>query len=348
VTESAAHFKATKGDQSSTPPKAIDAARPLTIVVITRNTKGLVENLLASITPDESLCRLLDCIIIVDNGSTDGTDEIVEGTALPLRYLRQDRNLGFAAAANKGLSLATSPYVFFLNSDTQLIPGHTERLIAYMEDHHATAVCGPQLIYPDNSPQRSYALVPSIFFEIVPPSVLGLLLPGRYAVRPGRPGKPHAVASLIGAAIMVRREVIERLGGFDERFFFFLEETDLCVRARREGYAVAFFADASVIHMQGKTVASRWVDGRIEYNISLRKFIEKHHGRAYSALFSALRFTKGALYLLVVTLLPLLLLQERTRRRYRYYLRLLHWHLGGSRDDGGLQSNSREQKSLRG
>jgi N-acetylglucosaminyl-diphospho-decaprenol L-rhamnosyltransferase len=339
VTESPAHVKATEANPLPGRSGTRDAGI-LTIVIVTHNTKDLVGNLLASIAADTTLHRLLENIIIVDNGSTDGTESIVEDLPLPLKYLRQDRNLGFAAAVNKGFSLVASPYVLFLNSDTQLIAGDTAKLLAYMEDHPETGICGPQLIYPDGSPQRSYAFPPALLFEIVPLSILGALLPGRYAVRAGSPSRPQEVQSLIGAALMARKDAVERLGGFDERFFFFLEETDLCVRASREDYAVTFLPDASVIHLQGKTVAGRWVDGRIEYNISLHKFVGKHHGRFYSALFKTLRFTKSALYLLIFTAIPLALFQERARRRYRYYFRLLCWHLGGSRDDGGLKSNS--------
>jgi GT2 family glycosyltransferase len=142
------------------------------------------------------------------------------------------------------------------------------------------------------------------------------------------------VASLIGAAILVRREILQAIGGFDERFFFFLEETDLCLRVWEAGCRVVFFPEARVIHLQGKTVRKSWINGRIEYNISLHKFIKKHHTRVYYGLFVTIRFVKA---LFLVVLFPLIFFGERMRMKYAYYVRLLSWYLRACPDNAGLK-----------
>ena len=151
---------------------------------------------------------------------------------------------------------------------------------------------------------------------------------------------PRDVPSLIGAALMIRTAAARLLGGFDERFFFFLEETDFCVRARGKDYRVVFFPVTRVVHLQGRTVRRTWVRGRIEYAISLHRFIGKYHSHLYERLFAMVRVSKSLLFLVGVSLLPFLLFGASVRRRYAYYARLLHWHAKGRPDDAGLRSSS--------
>ncbi len=140
--------------------------------------------------------------------------------------------------------------------------------------------------------------------------------------------------------MFVSARVFRSLRGLDEQFFFFLEETDFCVRARKKSYRVLFVPSARVVHLQGKTVKQAWVRGRIEYAISLYKFIQKYHSGAYFKLFVLVRLAKSVLFLLVSTLLVFLLLDASVRRRYAYYSRLLLWHIQGCPDDAGLRANS--------
>jgi len=166
------------------------------------------------------------------------------------------------------------------------------------------------------------------------------MFPVKYGTGRADSSPPRDVESVIGAAMFVRAYVMRILGGFDERFFFFLEETDLCVRAKRNGYRVFFSPSTKVIHLQGKTVRQTWVKGRIEYAISLYKFIKKYHSAPYYRTFILVRVMKSLLFLLVATLLPFLLLSQSTRRKYDYYSRLILWHAKGLPDDAGLRSSS--------
>lgn len=348
--------------------------RTLSVVIITRNTRDLVHDLLRSVAQDESLKALIEEVIVIDNASTDGTDALVKEEFPGVILVRNEENRGFAASANQGISRSGGAYVLLLNSDTLLVKGEVTTMVRFMEDNQDVAICGPQLVYGDLRPQRSFAYIPSLLFELVPSFLLELVMPKKYPVRrltksvaqftPAVQGGPYGppssslrsqnseartpslggvdVPSLIGAAIIMRRSMIGDLGGFDERFFFFLEETDLCVRARERGLRVVFFPGARVVHLQGRTVRKNWVRGRLQYNISLYMFIRKHHGTVYYRLFQCTRLVKCAVFLLALTVIPVLLLSERTRRTYRYYLALFLWHLRGCRDDAGLLVSSRE------
>jgi hypothetical protein len=363
---------------SSPPDSPLSALRSMplavSIVIITRDTKELLKGLLISIEKDVPLKPFLKEVIVVNNASTDETDIMVKEKFPWVMLIENERNMGFAASANQGISRSTGAYILFLNSDTLVIPGEIEKMLKFMDENKDVGICGPQLVYPDMGPQRSFAYIPSLLLEIVPhsplsaprsqlsalspqphvprsilftlSSLLSALCSPLSALRPplsalssqpSAPRSPLDIPSLIGAAIMVRRGVLETLTGFDERFFFFLEETDLCVRVKGIGYRVVFLPEAKVIHLQGKTVGKNWVKGRIEYNISLHKFIQKHHVAPYSMLFKGVRIFKSFIFLVVVTCLLFLLFHKKTRRSYIYYFTLLLWHLSGCPDTAGLR-----------
>jgi len=326
----------------------------VSIVIITKDTKDLLENLLASIEKDRTLQSLLDKTIIVDNASQDGTTEMVRDRFPSARYVRNEKNTGFAASANKGYALAEGKYILFLNSDTVMIEGQIVKMADFMDQNEDVAICGPQLVYADMGLQRSFADIPSLAGELLPFvrfRVRGSKFKGVKArgtdlgslssspTPDPRPPTPvfRDVDSLIGAAILVRRETLARLDGFDEGFFFFLEETDLCVRARRSGKKVVFLPDVKIIHLQGKTVRKNWVLGRMEYNISLYRFIRKHHSRLYYRFFAGVRVTKAALFVVFLSLLFFLLAGAKIRTRYNYYLKLVAWHFRGCPADAGLR-----------
>ena len=309
----------------------------LSIVIIARNNRDLLQSLLASIEADSSLSKHDTEIIVVDNGSTDGTDAMLARRFPRVQLVRNEENRGFAAAVNLGYRRSTGEFVLLLNSDTRLIPGELSKMLDYMAREARVGIVGPQLVYEDLRPQRSFALTPSLALELLPRSLLERLLPGRFRTKGRGVSDPIQVESLIGAAMLVRRSVLDSLDGFDERFFFYLEETDFCLRAGRKGFGVVFFPGARLIHLQGKTIRKSWIAGRIEYSISLYKFLKKYRSRIYYQTFVTIRAGKALLFLLPVTLLPFFLLDRSMRRKYNYYFRLLAWHLRGCPDNAGLR-----------
>lgn len=311
--------------------------KKVSIVVITKDTKELLKRLLDSIFSDRSLLDIGLEVIVVDNGSKDGTEKMVKSLFPNVIFFQNERNLGFSCAANRGFSLSHGKYVLFLNSDTLVLPGEIVRMIDFMDGNEDVALIGPQLLYEDLRLQRSFSYIPGILFEIFPKPFLRLILPSRYRDEKGGLLEPIDVDSLIGAALLVRRDVFDRLQGFDERFFFFLEETDLCYRARKMGYRVVFFPGSKIIHLQGGTVRKSWVLGRIEYNISLYRFIRKHRSFFYFLIFVSIRLLKNLLSLSIYTLFFPVLLSSKMRLKYNYRVRLLLWHLLGFSQNFGLK-----------
>lgn len=320
----------------------------LSIIIITKDTEELLKNLLSSIKKDKTLEPLIKEVIVVDNASSDMTGDMVKKDFPGFLYIRNERNEGFAAAVNKGFFQSAGEYLLLLNSDILLIEGETNKMLNYMENNPDTGICGPQLVYPDMRAQRSFAYIPSLVSEIFPRSLIELLSYKTISARPSallNLTSAVNVPSLIGAAVLIRRNILESLGGFDERFFFFLEETDLCLRTRgiRFGtedkvYRVVLYPHTKVIHLQGKTVSKNWVKGRIEYNISLYKFIRKHHTYPYYMIFKSIRFLKCCIFLIIFSVLPFLPVREKFKKSYTYYAKLFIWHIKGCPDNTGLHS----------
>ncbi|MCS7280120.1 MAG: glycosyltransferase [Desulfobacterota bacterium] len=314
----------------------------ISVLVVTKDTPNLLSRLITSILEDRELFSEIRELIVVDNGSDLETEEIVKRFSIGIKYLRQNRNLGFAKAVNLGASISTGKYLLLLNSDILLPKGEILKLKKVMDSYPNIAVSGPSLIYPDGSFQRSYSHVPSLLVEIVPRFVYEALFTNRSRkLIHSDPllGQIFEVESLIGACLMIRRSTFERLGGFDERFFFFFEETDFCLRVKKIEGSCVFVPSCKVIHDQGMTVRKVWVLGRLEYNISLLKFIRKHYPVWYSNTFVFVRFLKTLLgTLLLLGFFPVTFLSEKRKRILSYYLRTLFWFLKGLPDDYGLKS----------
>lgn len=311
--------------------------KKLSIVIVSKDTKDLLFGLLRSIFSDEDLSGSGTEVIVVDNGSKDGTGDLVREFFPDVVILENGENLGFAKAANRGFFASSGEYVLFLNSDTIVPKGEIKKMVQFMDQNPDISLLGPQLVYEDMRPQRSFSYIPGILFEIFPKSLLRIFLRSKFRDEKGRSLQPMDVESLIGAALLVRRRVFEELEGFDEEFFFFLEETDLCLRARKIGYRVLFFPDSKIVHLQGRTVKKNWIFGRIEYNISLYRFIRKHRSSIYFLSFVSVRFLKCLLALSVFTLLFPALLSQKMRQKYSYYSRLLLWHILGLPGNFGLR-----------
>lgn len=301
----------------------------LSLVIITKDTRDLLEGLLDSIKKDSSIQPYIAETVIIDNASSDGTGTLIQNSFPEVKYIRNERNLGFAASVNRGVHESNGKYILLLNSDTIFIPGEIAKMLAIAETIPNLAVMGPQLVYEDLSDQRSVALIPSLIGEVIPGSQ-------RIKQKPlASETEAIDVESLIGAAILLTRSAFTAIDGFDDRFFFFLEETDYCMRALWAGYRVVFFPGARIIHLQGRTVRKTWIKGRMEYNISLRKFIQKHHSALYGSIFDTVKFVKA---LLIIIFAPFMLLGSHSRLRYLYYCRLVDWYFSRCPDTFGLQN----------
>lgn len=215
----------------------------------------------------------VDRVIVVDNGSKDGSAEVdVDGINLEVR--QTDANLGFAKACNLGAAGATAPYLLFLNPDAALRPGALQMALAFMAGlaGRRTGVCGVRLIGEDGLVQQHTTKLPNPF------SLLNLtLLRTPFDHLSSRP-----VGHVIGAFYLIRRELFERLGGFDERFFVYLEDLDLSVRVHDAGWAVHYLAEAISFHKGGGT-SEQVKAHRLYYSLQSRILYAFKHFSAPSA-----------------------------------------------------------------
>ncbi len=307
----------------------------LSIVVVTWNTRELVARCLATAMRAVAACgpRLACELIVVDNGSRDGTPEAVRERFPAARLVVLPRNLGFAAGANRGLAAARGRHALLLNSDAGLVPGAIERAVAYLDAHPDVGVVGPRLLRPDGRPRSNAHRYPRLASELLPPGLLALPRRLRRWRALGR--GPADVEAVRGAALFLRRDVLRRVGALPEQYFFFLEETDWCWRVRAAGLRVVELPGARVVHLSGASSKRlRPSETRIEYHRSLYRFFLRHRGVGRAAVVWMLRFAKSLAR--VVGGAPLALVRPELRPRWRVHRDVLAWHLRGCPSGVGL------------
>jgi N-acetylglucosaminyl-diphospho-decaprenol L-rhamnosyltransferase len=208
---------------------------------------------------------------VVDNASADGSASVAE--ALGASVIRNDANLGFGAAAGQGARTGDGELVLFLNPDAELAPGGLETLAAAFEADPRLGIAGPQLSDPSGAPQRSWWPFPS-------PGRTWLEAFGIHLLVKDEPGPGQRVPFVVGACMLVRREVFEELGGFDPGFWLYGEESDLCRRAWDAGWEVRIVLEARATHVGGASGAGDRDLGFEHLHRGAETFILKHHGRA--------------------------------------------------------------------
>lgn len=266
---------------------------------------------------------------LVDNASADGSVAAARRAYPEIHIIENTENLGFAAANNLAFARMGGRYAVLINTDARLKAGAIRNLFDFMEAApDASMACG-QLLNEDGSKQNSIAPFPTLFSLISNETLLRLLFPQKYPSKRKHYTAPIAVDSCIGACIMVRKNAMDQVGFLDERYFFFMEETDWAYRMKRAGWKIYFVPRAEIFHAQGKTVGSG-VSARILFYRSRYQFFEKWHKKTYS-LVRLFAFSR----LLVNSLLNLsavgftLGLNRRFREKLMIYTKLALWHLKG-------------------
>ncbi len=257
----------------------------LSIIIVTRNTCQLTCAAIESALSGREDPRRE--IILVDNGSTDGTAAAVAERYPSVRLLRSERNLGFARANNLAASQAQGQFLLLLNSDAALQPEALAAAVGWMRAHPDCGVAGVQLLNPDGSPQNSIANFPTLATELLNKSLLRWLCPRRYPGKEHRFAEPVEVETVVGACMIIRRDLWDALGGLDERYFFFLEETDFCLQARRLGKRVMHLPQIKVWHGQGRTAKKDSAAARVEYWRSRYIYFAKNYGRGVQLALAA-------------------------------------------------------------
>lgn len=230
----------------------------VSICIVNWNTRELLTNCLHSIFADDQ--EVTFEIIVVDNASYDNSADMVGARFPQVHLIANNENVGFARANNQAFLLAQGRYVLLLNSDTMVLPGALPQLVRYLDEHPRVGVVGPRLLNPDETFQRScWRGFPSLHSAFVDAFYLWRLAPHSRLVQSSElldpPGdEPIEVDHVLGACMMLRREVINQVGGMDEGFFLFLEETEWCFRIKKAGWKICFLPTAKIIHIGQQSV----------------------------------------------------------------------------------------------
>jgi len=208
--------------------------------------------------------------------------------------IENGRNLGFARAVNKGITAARGDMILLLNSDTLLIDDCFTPMVSFLTSHLDAGVCGVQLIFQDNKLQNSVDMIPNIFTQILNKSILKIVFPKAYPSKRSGFKEPVEVPSIIGACMMIKRELIDSIGMLDEGFFFYLEETDFCKRAKDHGFGIWHLPEIRIVHHQGKTAKKLDISRKIEFQRSMYRFFIKHKGLSQTIIFYVSMILKSA------------------------------------------------------
>jgi GT2 family glycosyltransferase len=221
-------------------------------------------------------------IIVVDNNSKDESVEGLRREFPDIKLLSLSRNRGFGAGNNRGAAAAHGEYLFFLNSDTLLLEDTPSLLAAMMEAEPQIAACGPRLVNGDNTFQLSFGPDPSLLNEWKLRRIQRVLQKGDPSVRARSESRSSGMMEVdwvTGAAIMVRRDVFEKVRGFDETFFMYFEDADVCRRIRKLGWKVLYVPATKVVHLLGQSIATAGERIPVEYRKSQVHYYQKHSSR---------------------------------------------------------------------
>jgi len=244
-------------------------------VVVTYNALPWIEQCLESVRGEET--------VVVDNGSTDGTVEVVR-ELFPEAQLIEQANLGLAAGWNAGMAVASGRYFLILNADAWMTEGSLGRLVRYADANPAVAVVGPRLLNTNGTLQRSVRGFPTLWRLATEYFFLRKLAPGTRALNAFYAGgfghdRARNVEVVMGACMLVRREAVEQVRPLDDAFFLFSEETDWCYRFRQAGWKVSFYPGADCVHFGGASHGGRMLRENVRGHL---RFLAKHRGVRYA------------------------------------------------------------------
>lgn len=245
----------------------------LSIVIVNWNTRDLLLTVLARLFDQP---RLPFEVLVVDNDSSDDSVAAARERFPEARMLPQTKNGGFAFGVNRGLEAANGRWVMLLNTDAEADWQQIERFVADAEQEPDAAVLGPRIVDEHGDTQRStwHRHLPRHYL----PHALFL---GRFVEQPQRSDKGD-VDCVSGCVFLIRRDVLEEVGGFDERFFMYFEEADFCERVRRAGHAVRFLPDASFVHVGGLSAAQSAEKTFLAFRESALLYHAQWHGRMWT------------------------------------------------------------------
>lgn len=280
----------------------------LSIIVVNWNGKELLAKCLRCV--ETTIQQISYETYVVDNASTDGSQAMVRRDFPNVKLIANTANVGFATANNQAMKVAQGRYVLLLNSDAFVHEQTLDRMVKFMDEHPQAGMASCKLLYEDGSLQRSCAMFPTLLTELFIALGLDKLFPkspvfGRYLMTDWDYDTTRQVDVIMGAFMLVRRELIDTIGMMDETFFMYSEEVDWCYRFKQAGSSVYFYPAVTCVHLWGGSSKAVKVESLLRLYRARVQFFRKHYGRLSAFLyklilcFNALvRVGPGALYYL--------------------------------------------------
>jgi N-acetylglucosaminyl-diphospho-decaprenol L-rhamnosyltransferase len=257
-----------------------DLRVPIAVCVVSYNARELLRACLHTVRSEP-----WQELVVVDNASMDASAEMVERSFPEALLLRNSTNSGYGAAANQAVAQCAAPYVLLLNCDAEVQHGAVAALAQYLDEHPRAGAVGPRLLKPDGSLHPSCFPFPSPLDFFLDVSNLYRLI-GRIPLLADRFLRtwPHTVSRRVpwvcGAAVAIRRQAFDAIGGFDEGFFMYSEDVDLAYRLARAGWQVHFAPVATVVHYGGGSTRHQRTEMLVQLYASLTRFYQLHYSRA--------------------------------------------------------------------
>jgi hypothetical protein len=253
----------------------------ISVIIVNWNTKELLLECLRSLAMQAGDFKKE--VIVVDNGSTDGSPRTVRATFPDIKVIENNANLGFAKANNIGIAKSHGRYVCLLNSDVRALDSCLLQLINFMDENPDIGISGPKILNPDLTIQDSCRKFPSLWNNLSP--AIGLdkifrnvpFFSGEHMFHFKHDTMLH-VDYLAGCFLMVRRKALDEVGLLDERFFIYQEEVDWCKRFRNQGWKVSFFPEAAAVHNHGASSSKEPVRFALAREKAVLQYWEKHYG----------------------------------------------------------------------
>lgn len=222
----------------------------ISVITVTYNSEESISKFLRSIQQNIDISYE---VIIVDNNSSDKTVDKIKGSGVKVELIEAGENLGFARANNMAVQKAGGEFLFFLNPDTEILNPEVKLLWEFLRDHPKTGIAAPKLINSRGEVQPSVRLLPT-FGRAFKEYVLGQK--GNYDHFYPKSGQPVAVESVVGGAMVVRRDLYTNVGGFDNKYFMYYEDLDLCRKVLRHGFSIYYLPQVILNHAVGHSASS--------------------------------------------------------------------------------------------
>jgi N-acetylglucosaminyl-diphospho-decaprenol L-rhamnosyltransferase len=280
-----------------------------TAIIVNWNGSSYLERLILSLKNASP-----EAIFVVDNASTDQSLQILSKLN-EVTVIRNDRNLGFGTAANQAIARVETPYLLLLNSDIEVKRDSMQILERFLEEHPDTGIVAPQLLFFDGALQLSCRTFPTVWKLFLYLSYLDHLIPSGYRLNMKQHQTASEVEQPMGAAMMVRKLSLDQVGLFDERFFLYMEDVDLCERLVQGGWKIWYLPEAKMKHQAGGSANQDWERSQTNFLQSVIRYFQKKNPG------SGILFTRIALSIALI-IRALILTIRMSFKKASFYFRM--------------------------